>query len=92
MCISLRSYWSSDYDPDKSEVNMAFEGEPSVDCQCSGSRLSKKSFLLFGGQVHKKKKTLRLFFQLDCIENRGKVDRGNEDEFKKNRPYWKVKN
>lgn len=64
---------------------MAFEGEPSVDCQCSGSRLSKKSFLLFGGQVHKKKKTLRLFFQLDCIENRGKVDRGNEDEFKKNR-------
>ena len=31
------------------------------------------------------KKTLRLFFQLDCIENRGKVDRGNEDEFKKNR-------
>ena len=92
MCISLRSYWSSDYDPDKSEVNMAFEGEPSVDCQCSGSRLSKKAFLLFGGQVHKKKKTLRLFFQLDCIENRGKVDRGNEDEFKKNRLYWKVKN
>lgn len=61
-----------------------FRGEPSVECQCSGSRLSKKSFLLFGGQVHKKK-TLRLFFQLDCIENRGKVDRGNEDEFKKNR-------
>ena len=60
-----------------------FRGEPSVECQCSGSRLSKKSFLLFGGQVHKKK-TLRLFFQLDCIENRGKVDRGNEDEFKKN--------
>lgn len=41
---------------------MAFEGEPSVDCQCSGSRLSKKSFLLFGGQVHKKKKHYVCFF------------------------------
>lgn len=41
---------------------MAFEGEPSVDCQCSGSRLSKKSFLLFGGQVHKKKKNITFVF------------------------------
>ena len=40
---------------------MAFEGEPSVDCQCSGSRLSKNSFLLFGGQVHQKKNITFVF-------------------------------
>lgn len=60
-----------------------FRGEPSVDCQCSGSRLSKKSFLLFGGQVHTQKKHYVCFFNWIVLKTEEKWTVGTRMSLKK---------